>query len=97
MAAAQGATEAGAPQVPEAALELKLAQEQNELARRLIKDGNNERADYLTLRAYNDATLALALSREEAAQRRVQQSAELARLASEREKESVAQQQNTSE
>jgi hypothetical protein len=97
MAAARGAQEAGATQVPEAALQLKLAQEQNRTAKALMEDGKNERADYLTLRAYNDASLSIALTREEAARRRAQQSAELARLAAERERESVATQQEMSE
>jgi hypothetical protein len=94
VAAARGAQESGAAQVPEAALQLKMAEEQIDQAKKMMKDGENERADYMTLRAYNDATLSLALAREEASRRRAQQSAELARLASERERESVAQQQN---
>jgi hypothetical protein len=69
-----------------------VAEEEIDQAKRLIKDGKNERADYMTLRAYNDATLSLALTREETARRRAQQSAELARLAAQRERESVAQQ-----
>jgi hypothetical protein len=92
VAAARGAQEAGAAQVPEAALQLKLSEEQNAQAKRMMKKGDNEHADYMTLRAYNDATLSLALTREEGARRRAQQSAELARLAAERERESVAQQ-----
>lgn len=92
VAATRGAQEAGAAQVPEAALQLKLADEQNGRAKKLMSKGENEPADYMTLRAYNDAALALALTREEAARRQAQQSAELARLAAERERESVAQQ-----
>lgn len=71
---------------------MKLAEEQNGQAKRMMKKGDNEHADYMTLRAYNDAMLSLALTREEGARRRAQQSAELARLAAERERESVAQQ-----
>jgi len=78
--------------VPEAALQLKMAEEQIDQAKKMMKDGENERADYMTLRAYNDATLSLAIAREESSRRRAQQSAELARLAAERERESVAQQ-----
>src|SRR5512147_1761620 len=63
IAAARGAQEAGAQQVPRAALHLKLADEQIAQARQLIQNGDNERADYLTLRAYNDAELAVAISR----------------------------------
>jgi hypothetical protein len=92
VAAARGAQEAGAAQVPEAALQLKMAEEEIDQAKKMMKDKENERADYMTLRAYNDATLSLAIAREEAARRRSQQSAELARLAAERERESVAQQ-----
>jgi hypothetical protein len=45
--------------VPEAALHLKLAEEQVAQARQMM-----ERADYMTLRAFNDAELALALARQ---------------------------------
>jgi Domain of unknown function (DUF4398) len=55
---------AGAGQVPEASLQLKLAEEQVAQARKMIENGDNERADYMTLRAYNDAELALALARQ---------------------------------
>lgn len=55
---------AQAGQVPEAALHLKLAEEQVAQARQMIRRGDNERADYMTLRAYNDAELALALARQ---------------------------------
>jgi hypothetical protein len=92
VAATRGAQEAGATQVPEAALQLKLAEEGNARAKKFMAKGDNEHADYQTLRAYNDAALSLALTREESARRRAQQSAELARLAAERERESVAQQ-----
>jgi hypothetical protein len=70
IAAARGAQEAGAQQVPRAALQLKLADEQIAQARKMIANGDNERADYMTLRAYNDAEVALALAREDAARRR---------------------------
>jgi type IV pilus biogenesis protein CpaD/CtpE len=53
-----------AGEVPEAALHLKLAEEQVAQARQMIERGDNERADYMTLRAYNDAELALALARQ---------------------------------
>lgn len=58
---------AGAGRVPEAALHLKLAEEQVSEAREMIERGDNERADYMTLRAFNDAELALALAREQQA------------------------------
>ena len=64
MAAVRGAETAGASQVPQAALHLKLAQEQIELAQQMIRNDDNERADAMTIRAFNDAELALALARE---------------------------------
>lgn len=70
IAATRGAQEAGAPRVPQAALQLKLAQEGVEQARAMIANGENERADFMTLRAYNDAELALAIARESAARKR---------------------------
>ena len=66
VAAVRGAqvavTQAG--RAPEAALHLKLAEEQVAQAREMMERGDNERADYMTLRAYNDAELALALARQ---------------------------------
>jgi Domain of unknown function (DUF4398) len=75
IAAVRGAQEAGAGQVPRAALQLKLAEEQVAQARAMMKDGNNERADYMTLRAFNDAELALALAREHQANLRAEDAA----------------------
>ena len=72
IAAVRGAQEAGADQVPQASLQLKLAEEQVAQARAMMKDGENERADYMTLRAFNDAELALALAREQQANARAQ-------------------------
>lgn len=63
IAAVRGAETAGAAQVPRAALHLKLAEEQNAQAREMVGH-NNERADSMAIRAYNDAELALALTRE---------------------------------
>lgn len=73
IAAARAAREAGAPQVPRASLQLKLADEQIVQAQKMMQNGDNERADYMTLRAYNDAELALAIAREEAARKRADQ------------------------
>ncbi len=73
IAEARGAQEAGAQQVPRAALHLKLADEQIAQARQMIEKGDNQRADYMTLRAYNDAELALAIAREDAARKRAEQ------------------------
>lgn len=72
IAATRGAQEAGAPQVPQAALRLKLADEQINQARQMMEDGDNERADFMTLRAYNDAEVALALTRADHARKRAQ-------------------------
>lgn len=63
MAAVRGAETAGAAQVPQAALHLKLAQEQITEAQKVMSD-DEERGNALALRAYNDADLALALTRE---------------------------------
>lgn len=63
MAAVRGAETAGAAQVPEAALHLRLAQEQISEAQKVMND-DDERGNALALRAYNDADLALALTRE---------------------------------
>lgn len=73
VAETRAAQEAGAANVPRAALHLKLAEEQVTQARRMMKDGKNERADYMTLRAYNDAQLAIALTKEEEAMQRARQ------------------------
>ena len=62
--AIRSASELGAAQTPSAALYLKLAQDNVAQAQRLIKDGDNQRADYVLMRAEADAELALALTRE---------------------------------
>jgi Domain of unknown function (DUF4398) len=63
-AAIRTATEMDAQQVPQAALHLKLAQEQFEKGKALMNDGDNARATYLLMRAQADAELSLALARE---------------------------------
>jgi hypothetical protein len=63
-AAIRAATEVGAAQVPDAALHLKLAQEQLEKGKAQMKDGDNLAAGYTLLRAQVDAELALSLARE---------------------------------
>jgi len=63
-AAIRTATEMNAQQVPQAALHLKLAQEQFEKGKALMNDGDNSRASYVLMRAQADAELALALTRE---------------------------------
>ena len=63
MASARGAEVAGAQELPEAALYLKLANEEIDRARMHLQQGNEQRAAYLSARAKNDADLALALAR----------------------------------
>jgi hypothetical protein len=63
-AAIRTATEMDAQQVPQAALHLKLAQEQFDKGKALMNDGDNARATYVLMRAQADAELALALARE---------------------------------
>lgn len=59
------AEEAGAEEHPKAAAQLKLAYEQYDKAKRLIKDGEEERAEQYLARANADAKLALELARLE--------------------------------
>jgi hypothetical protein len=63
-AAIRTASEMNAEQVPQAALHLKLAQEQFDKGKALMNDGDNERATFALMRAQADAELALALARE---------------------------------
>lgn len=62
-AAIRAAREMGSREIPQAALHLKLAEEQLEQAKKLIRNNENERAAYVLARAEADAELALALSR----------------------------------
>jgi outer membrane murein-binding lipoprotein Lpp len=64
-AAIRAAQETGSRDVPQAALHLKLAEEQLEQAKKLIRDDETERASYVLSRAEADAELAVALSRAE--------------------------------
>ncbi len=64
-AATRSAEDTGAASSPEASLHLKLAQEELARAKSLIHDGNNERADFVLIRAKSDAELALAEAREQ--------------------------------
>jgi hypothetical protein len=63
----RAAQEVGALSTPQAALHLKLAQEEQAKAKALADDSNNEQADYMTMRANSDAELAIALTRESTA------------------------------
>ena len=69
IASVRGAEEIGAANVPKAALQLQLANEEITRAKRLMADGDNEQAHYMALRASNDAELAIVLTREEQARR----------------------------
>jgi uncharacterized protein YqfA (UPF0365 family) len=73
VAAVRGAEEVGAAAQPQAALNLKLAQEELARAKALLDDGKNEEADFMTLRAKADAELALNLAREEESRIRAEQ------------------------
>lgn len=66
-AASRSAQELGAGQNPTAALHLKLAQEQIDQAKNLIKDGDNQRADLVLQRANADAELSVMLAKESSA------------------------------
>ena len=79
-AADRSAQELGANNVPAAQLHLKLAQEQTTNARKLMKDGENKRAEALLLRAKADAELALSLAKEQKAKGEVGQAAEKSNL-----------------
>ena len=61
-AAIRAAQETGSMKVPQAALHLKLAEEQLQTAKGLIRDNENKRADYMLMRSQADAELAIALS-----------------------------------
>lgn len=63
-AATRSARELGAAQEPKAALHLKLAEEQIDQAKALVRDGDNKRADLVLQRASSDAELAVMLAKE---------------------------------
>jgi hypothetical protein len=71
-AAAGAAVGANAKDSPQAALHLKLAQEEIAQAKRLMEDGDNKRAEYVLVRAKADADLSLALAKENNAQQEAQ-------------------------
>jgi hypothetical protein len=71
-AAVRAAKEVGAKDVPQAQLHTQLAEEQVQQANKLIKDGENERADQVLRRAQADAELAVALAREAESQRKAE-------------------------
>ena len=61
-AAIRAAQETGSRNVPKAALHLKLAEEQLQSAKGLIRNNDNKRAEYVLMRSQADAELAIALS-----------------------------------
>jgi len=63
-AAARSARELGAEREPKAALHLKLAEEQIDQAKNLMKDSDNKRADLVLQRASADAELSVMLAKE---------------------------------
>lgn len=63
-ASVRAARVAGAERTPDAAMHLRLAEQQIARARQLIDEGEPERAEWLLVRAEADASLAAALSRE---------------------------------
>jgi hypothetical protein len=73
LAAVRGAEEAGAHNVPEADLQLELAQEEVAQAKQLMEQDENLRAEDRALRATNDAELALAIAREDASKKKLEQ------------------------
>lgn len=73
IAAIRAAEEVGGANLPQAQLHIKLARDQVETAKSLIKDGENERANLVLMRAESDAELALALAKESATRAEAQQ------------------------
>ena len=73
IAAVRGAQEAGAANVPQAALHVKLAEEQLEKAQALVAEEEHELAASLALRAQEDAELAIALARADATEKQIRQ------------------------
>jgi pyridoxal biosynthesis lyase PdxS len=81
MAAVRGAEEAGALQIPEGALHVKLAQEQIEQSRRLMEEEEYQKAEHKALRADSDAELAVAIARQQNAEAELQQLAQASEAA----------------
>lgn len=63
-AAIRSAQDVGADRIPPAALHLKVAREQLDIARKLMADGDNKRAEYVLMRAEADAETSVALAHE---------------------------------
>lgn len=75
-ASVRAAEVGGAPSVPKAELHLKHARDQIDAAKRLIEEGDNERALFVLRRAESDAELALALSEEQQSRRDAEEALE---------------------
>lgn len=73
-AAIRSAKELGAQNDPQAALHVKLADEQVATAKNLMHDGENRRADLVLQRADSDAELAIMITREKQAKQAADQS-----------------------
>jgi hypothetical protein len=67
-ATARSAQESGAAADPQGQLHLRLAQEEIAHAKQLVQDGDNQRADFVLIRARSDAELALGEARAQRAQ-----------------------------
>lgn len=68
-AAIRAAAELQANEIPEAQRHLKYAEDQAATARRLMAEGENERASWLLARSEADAEVAIALAKESQIQR----------------------------
>jgi pyridoxal biosynthesis lyase PdxS len=66
-AASRSAQETGANSIPQGQLHLRLANEEIARAQALMADKDNERADFVLMRAQSDAELALGEAREQQA------------------------------
>lgn len=62
--AIRAAQELNADQTPAAQLHLKLARDQFGEGKKLMADGDNERAEYVFMRAESDADVAIAIAKE---------------------------------
>jgi hypothetical protein len=78
--AARSAREVGADSQPVAKLEVKLADEEIVRAKALIAAGENQRADFVLMRARADAELALGLAREQNANADTQKAIEQSKV-----------------
>lgn len=72
-AAIRNAQALGADRIPTAAVHLRVANEALNMARQLMAEGDNVRAEYVLLRAQSDAEVALSLAREVQAHNQAQQ------------------------